>query len=703
MSADRGDSAGQGYEINGQLPKRLREELALLNPHESAVTSAAAVLGDQFDLHVLATVAQLNHDQTAIAVDGLRRRNLVRSVGQTPNLTFRDPLIGRLIYENLDLHWRAHAHRRAVGVLSRVGARATELAWHVERCTAEADLDDVPVLVQAAQDAVPSDPASAIRWIRTALRRLPDSGPPDDQRAELLIALTRALAVSDELPPGRRLTREILTVARSASFDVRAETVAFCGLFEAAFGHHVEARAILRGELKVMLARYPPGAATLMLNLGMVEFLTGNLPDSEDISVSLRLARKHDLTAAQAGALALRGLRQTWRGDASRANYTLTESASMLDALPDTTVATHPEYFAALGWAESFTARFADAERHLAHGISIARRYGHNHLLPSLLNGLCYTYQQLGRFAEARGILALGYEIPRQVNAGAQRTLTLALEWRNTILTEHEDISHEPGLAIQAVSILACRGSYWARIAALCLSDAASVSGNLELSATLLLGAGGGPELADMPSALRPSVLAALTAASVNAGVPAGELVDRAASQATLPHQRAHVLLARAHVARSQGEHATAANLYRDAAGLLAAAGMTCAQARALLRAASCAVAANHPDAAALLTEAKRLAWQCAATRIYTQADLQLRRLAPAAAARSTPAKERLAVLTDREREVAEITSTGKRTREIAEQLGLSPRTVDVHLTRIYRKLNVSSRAALASLIAENR
>ena len=42
----------------------------------------------------------------------------------------------------------------------------------------------------------------------------------------------------------------------------------------------------------------------------------------------------------------------------------------------------------------------------------------------------------------------------------------------------------------------------------------------------------------------------------------------------------------------------------------------------------------------------------------------------------------------------------GKRTREIAEELSLSPRTVDVHLTRIYRKLNISSRSALAHIMA---
>jgi DNA-binding CsgD family transcriptional regulator len=59
-----------------------------------------------------------------------------------------------------------------------------------------------------------------------------------------------------------------------------------------------------------------------------------------------------------------------------------------------------------------------------------------------------------------------------------------------------------------------------------------------------------------------------------------------------------------------------------------------------------------------------------------------------------------LGLLTSREREVAELTATGATSRLIARQLQVSPRTVDAHLMRIYRKLGVASRAALVSLLA---
>jgi DNA-binding CsgD family transcriptional regulator len=55
--------------------------------------------------------------------------------------------------------------------------------------------------------------------------------------------------------------------------------------------------------------------------------------------------------------------------------------------------------------------------------------------------------------------------------------------------------------------------------------------------------------------------------------------------------------------------------------------------------------------------------------------------------------------LTERERQVAELAAAGVPSREIAERLFLSTRTVDNHLTRVYTKLGVSGRTALAAAL----
>ncbi|NNM47315.1 LuxR C-terminal-related transcriptional regulator [Knoellia koreensis] len=57
--------------------------------------------------------------------------------------------------------------------------------------------------------------------------------------------------------------------------------------------------------------------------------------------------------------------------------------------------------------------------------------------------------------------------------------------------------------------------------------------------------------------------------------------------------------------------------------------------------------------------------------------------------------------LTKAERAVAELVAEGLTSRRIAEELFVSPRTVDAHLSHIYRKLDIGSRAKLAALMAE--
>jgi len=56
--------------------------------------------------------------------------------------------------------------------------------------------------------------------------------------------------------------------------------------------------------------------------------------------------------------------------------------------------------------------------------------------------------------------------------------------------------------------------------------------------------------------------------------------------------------------------------------------------------------------------------------------------------------------LTTSERRVAELVADGRKNKEIAAALVVTPRTVEAHLTRIYAKLGVRSRAELATRIA---
>ena len=56
--------------------------------------------------------------------------------------------------------------------------------------------------------------------------------------------------------------------------------------------------------------------------------------------------------------------------------------------------------------------------------------------------------------------------------------------------------------------------------------------------------------------------------------------------------------------------------------------------------------------------------------------------------------------LTKREREVAVLAAKGITSRDIADRLFVSVRTVDNHLGRVYDKMGISNRAELAEIMA---
>jgi DNA-binding CsgD family transcriptional regulator len=50
-----------------------------------------------------------------------------------------------------------------------------------------------------------------------------------------------------------------------------------------------------------------------------------------------------------------------------------------------------------------------------------------------------------------------------------------------------------------------------------------------------------------------------------------------------------------------------------------------------------------------------------------------------------------LALLTDREKQVAELLMTGRKPRLLAAELGISPKTMDIHRANIFRKISVKN------------
>jgi DNA-binding NarL/FixJ family response regulator len=87
------------------------------------------------------------------------------------------------------------------------------------------------------------------------------------------------------------------------------------------------------------------------------------------------------------------------------------------------------------------------------------------------------------------------------------------------------------------------------------------------------------------------------------------------------------------------------------------------------------------------------------------QARRAARLLDAAALLREGPlgAPAELSLLTRREWDVASLVARGLSNRQIAEQLVVSQRTVDTHVSHVLRKLGLGSRAQLAVWVVEHR
>jgi DNA-binding CsgD family transcriptional regulator len=107
----------------------------------------------------------------------------------------------------------------------------------------------------------------------------------------------------------------------------------------------------------------------------------------------------------------------------------------------------------------------------------------------------------------------------------------------------------------------------------------------------------------------------------------------------------------------------------------------------------------RRSDAREHLRQGVELATICGATALVERAEREL--LATGARPRRV-ALSGVASLTPSERRIAELAAEGPTNREIAQTLFITQRTVEVHLTSIYRKLAISSRSQLAAALADS-
>ncbi|GGK18613.1 hypothetical protein GCM10010124_09030 [Pilimelia terevasa] len=698
-AADGGDGATA-------MHLALLAEFGGLHPDHVTVAAAAAVAGDAVDPALLTAVSGLPADVVDAALDALYRRDLLRP--GPAGLRYRHPLLRSVAYQAADPGWRIGAHRRAYAAWRARGADLAVLAGHVSRYATRGDRDAVAVLVDAARASLPTDPAAAAHWLDAALRLLPATAETAGTRLELLATRVRAVGVSGRLGDARDLLHEVLDQVPAQEWERRAQLTGFCAMLERLLGHHSEARSLLTRALAGLPDHECVTAVTLRLELAVARLSHGEFDLGEDraaeaLAIAHRLRDPSLLAATQATYAFV----HICAGDLSPGvRAQATAAAAGVDAMSDGDLGRHLETMVGLGLAELFLERWSAAERHLARGLRVARATGQAHLINFLRMAQGAYFGMRGRLAEAAECFEDAHEAG--LLAGSAEMRTQALSQQGWIAIWRGEMAAARGYIADALALAGPEHDWHSTVAQ---ADWALIHlhrGDPQACVSLFTSRVE-PHLSRIDALSRPVWYHVMAAATALAGSPAAahrwaDRAEAAVAGLDLPVRSGIALLARAY-ATGGADPAAAADIALAAVAALETTGARVFTGLAHLGAATALGGAGRVAAAREhFARARALFRDCGAAGLHADAVRAQRRMDGGRPRRSRdadlPGDGPLAGLTAREREVAALVRTGLSNPEIGEQLYLSRKTVEAHLHRVFAKLGVTSRTAVAAVVA---
>lgn len=646
------------------------------------LAEAIALFEEGATLRHAAAIAALELPAAAELADTLTQ-SLVLCPG--PRLAFRHPLLRSVVLDEIPPMRRARDHGRIADLLAADGAEPGRIAAHLVGAEPAGREERAAVLVAAADRAAAagaSDVALAL------LERAVAEPPPADQRA----AVRRRLGMA-QLAIGRPESADTLRAVLDEAVQPSQRLAAIFPLAHAMAmsGRFADVVPLLEAEAD----RREREDRDLALRLRCEAFWLAWQDDAlrED---AWRLLQRLDFggrgtTLAQRMALAYR---------AHAALLTLQPADAIaglaIAAVGDGVLPRHGlEAGAPMSFAVTVLGacdRLDDARSVLGVAERAFRGRGELIGIPMAQAQLAWVELLAGDLAAAESaarlaIAALQTQPPDHLGAPWGRAmLALALTARGdvpgAVAAAGED---DPGEATSfAVTLLAARGE--ARVAAGRLVDGIA---DLERAAGWCERKQFGEPVGEEVCRRRELALALHRAGrEEEARALAGRALDQArrvgASRLVGESLRTHALVAAGGPAIAELEEAVA---------LLASSPARLAEARAQVELGAALRRANHRAAARdPLRRGLDLALHCGAVGLARRAETELR---------ATGAKPRrleltgVAALTPSERRVAQLAAGGATNREIAQELFVTLRTVEGHLSNTFRKLDVSSRGEL--------
>ncbi|HEX6713960.1 MAG TPA: LuxR C-terminal-related transcriptional regulator, partial [Thermoleophilaceae bacterium] len=705
MAAGAVRAGRQGFELathdDVPLPDTIRDAVMLgaheLSDEARAAADAAAAAGESFDIDLVARIAG------DAAFGELLAHGLIVDQGDG-RARFRHALSREAVYADIPWLRRRALHREVAQALDAAGAPATELAiqWVGAR---DGEKAREALVAAAAESEAVHAYADAAQYGRQALElwsETPGEGL-DTQRIDAVERYARCSELAGDLPEAVRAWRELCDIRGSLGE----------GALLAQAQRRLAAAYDLKGEREPAFAARQLAAEAFAANGLPAEAALDHLAMANYLRVAARhtaaveLARTAVAEAEQAGRLDIRirargleGLARGKSGDFEPGLATIREALAL--ALEHELSGVAAEIYQRLSVLLYDAADYHQAAEALDTALELCRIDGGGGIEEACVSCIAYVLRDLGDWQEAaricREIAASGSSVfVADGLLGSIHAYQGRLSSARRLLTG--SLAHSSRLGHYNMTVDSTTALAFVAAAEDAHDEAAehcrAVLARWEVSEDYHYAISG----------LRWGAAYLARTGRRDDAHACTDALTRIASASGQPEALAALAHAIAELALVDGEPEAAAEQLTNALELHRSIDMPFQRAQIELRTGVALAAAGEVEAGLeRLSGAYRAARKLGARPLAAEAakeaaalgDSVVRRLG-----RGAEADAEDGGLSRREREVVRLLAVGRTNREIAQELFLSPRTVDMHVRNILRKLDCRSRVEAANRAAE--
>jgi len=694
---EKGLELAKGGEV--PLPDTVREAVLMraseLSAEGRGAAEAAAVAGEDFDLELLAEVAgpdgvaALLNSGIAVEADGGRAK-------------FRHALTREALYADVPWLQRRALHRRLAAELEASGARGIEVATHWRG--AGHDEEARHALVRAAEESRSVHAYhDAARAGRQALDLWPE-GEDESRRVDVLQSYANSAELSGQLAEAARAWREICAVRQAGPGSADAYAVAQSRL-AAVHDMRGERERALAARAAAVEAYAASGrhAEAAVERLAMANYLRFAARHSEAIELAQAAvadAERAERPDLRARALGLEGVAQAKRGEYEKGLDTVRTGLAV--ALEHNLTPAAAELYQRLSLVLYDSADYRRAQETLDTALELCRTADEPDVELACVTCMVYVLRECGEWTEA---VKLGRELMEAGTAvwvaegiigdiyAARGKLGSARRMLSASLATASQVGHYNMTVDTTVGL--------ARVAAI----EGNVQETRERCRSLLALWEDSEDHHYAVTGLRFSASFFSRDGDLPQAHACAEALAHISSEAGHSDALAALASAIGETALATGDAQTAAEQLARAVELHRTLDLPYERAQIELRA-GVALAASGEKEQALerLGDAYRTARKLGARPLATEAAGQVAALGESVVKRlgtRAAADANGAGLSRRELEVVRHVAAGRTNREIAQELFLSPRTVDMHVRNILRKLDCRSRVEAAQRAGE--